>query len=104
MIPLEKWLPGIVPNASQISIRYLLGMKSGLYSFENDTVFQRAIILDPLKQWQAQELVEIANQHDPLFQPGEKYDYSNTNYIILGILIEKITGKTVQESIKKPVY
>jgi D-alanyl-D-alanine carboxypeptidase len=88
---LHEWvdtIPFINPN---ITIRQLLRHQSGLYDVITDGAFQPAMNAHPDSIWQYQDVVETFI-HAPYFQPGGGFRYSNTNYLLLGIIIEKATG------------
>jgi D-alanyl-D-alanine carboxypeptidase len=87
--PLARWFPDF-SNAQQVTVRDLLTHRSGIYEIlENPAV--RFSLFFPRKTWQPQELVSIATQETPHAQ-GEYY-YSNTNYILLGLIAERVTGQ-----------
>jgi D-alanyl-D-alanine carboxypeptidase len=81
----ERWLPGLVPNGSAISVRQLLNHTSGLFSYDEDREFLAATDRDPLREWTPRELVAIATAHKPHFAPGAGWPYSGTGYIVLGL-------------------
>lgn len=95
---LSKYEPQ-VPGADGITIRQLLNMTSGLFDYSSDPAFVTPLITNPTKAWIPQQLVNIAIAHPPVFPPGQQYMYCNTNYILLGLIIEKLTGKTAGEAI-----
>lgn len=84
---IEKWFPD-VPGASQITVRSLLNHTSGLYNYTEDP----RVAADLSRVWNPQELIAIAEDHGLLFTPGTQWSYSNTNYVLLGLLIERVTG------------
>ena len=94
-----------VPNASDITIRHLMQHTSGIYNYTEDPKFDEEVGKNYLKQWQPQELVDwavtFANEHIPnyYFLPGEGFHYSNTNYVLLGMIIEQETGNTFRDEI-----
>jgi len=90
--PISKYIPE-VPNGDNITIAQLLEMRSGLYNYTNDPVISATIDTDPVKVWTPAELLAIAFAHPPNFPPGTKYEYNNTNYALLGVVIEKLDGK-----------
>lgn len=92
-----------LPNADNITIRQLLNMTSGLFNYTNDTGLWEKETANPQNAWTAQELVDIAISHPPSFPPGQQYEYCNTNYILLGMIIEKITGNKIGDEIKKRI-
>jgi D-alanyl-D-alanine carboxypeptidase len=92
---IERWLPGLVPDGGRITIRQLLGNRSGLFDFAEDPrVLQPYFDGDMSYVWAPADLVKVANEHPLNFQPGEGTRYSNTEYVILGMIIEKVTGHT----------
>src|SRR6266480_487306 len=98
--PVAKYLPQ-VPNGANITIRELLNMTSGLFNYSNDQGFQQA---DPSRVWDPKELVAIAFRHRPYFAPGQGLHYTNTNYILLGMLIEQIPGMPVEKAFQQRIF
>lgn len=97
----EQWLPGVVTgngnDGSQITVRQLLQHTSGLYNYTNDVAALAsadAFFADRFDTYEPEELVAIAMKHEPEFPPGEQWDYSNTNYILAGMIIEEVTGRS----------
>ncbi len=85
-----------IPNAEKISVRQLLNHQSGLYNFTNDL------------QWSSQyspvtkkEMLAAFAHDKPDFEPGTKTAYSNTNYMLLGYIIEQVTGKSFNENLQE---
>ncbi len=94
-----------VPNGMHITIRELLNMTSGLFSYTEDLGFeQQAWGTDPFKVWTPQELLAIAYKHPPDFPPGEGWHYSNTNTILLGLLIEQRTHLSVAQAFQRYLF
>ncbi|MEV0857064.1 serine hydrolase domain-containing protein [Nocardia fluminea] len=101
--PIAKYWPD-VPNGDEITIAQLSEMRSGLYSYTFDLEFNAMLDSDPNKVWTPQELLAIAFSHPVNFAPGEKFDYSNTNIILLGLVIEKITKMSAAENFQKRIF
>lgn len=112
----EKWLPGVVTGkgyeGSRISVRQLLNHTSGIYSYTNDPAFQERVFGPGFLQhrydtWTPEQLVAVAMAHEPEFAPGTDWNYSNTNFVLAGMVIEKVTGrpygKAVENRIIKPL-
>lgn len=99
---LDKYVPD-VPNAGDITIRELCNMTSGLFDYTGDEDFQNALDEDPARKWEPSELVEFATSHDPLFAPGDGWEYCNTNYILLGMIIEQVTGNEIGGEIQSRI-
>src|SRR5215472_704559 len=85
--PVSKYQPE-VPNGKNITIRELLNMSSGLFNYSEDKGFDPALLANPYKVWQPEELLAIAFKHQPYFAPGKGWHYSNTNTVLLGLIIE----------------
>ena len=90
--PVSKYISG-VPNGDNITIAQLLEMRSGLYSFTDSPKITTSLDNDPTRVWKPQELLDIAFAQPPNFAPGAEYEYSNTNYVLLGLIVEKLDGK-----------
>jgi D-alanyl-D-alanine carboxypeptidase len=92
-----KWLPKHYPNVdSAITIEMLLNHSSGIYDYVNDdtnvTVLTDQYETDPSKVWTADEIL-MNYVHAPNFKPGTNYKYSNTNFVLLGVIAQQV-GKT----------
>ncbi|WP_229070143.1 serine hydrolase [Actinoplanes sp. DH11] len=105
--PVSAYLSGVVPNGRAITVRMLLNHTSGLFSYTSDPDFFTAMEKDPQHVHTNQELLDVAFRHDPDFAPGQGWNYSNTNYILAGMILEKLTGKgmatLVRERIARPL-
>jgi D-alanyl-D-alanine carboxypeptidase len=93
-----------VPNGTHITIRELLNMTSGLFSFDEDPGFLHTWQADPGKVWNPQEEMAIAFKHQPYFVPGKGFHYSGTNYILLGLIIEQLTHQPVEEVFQQRIF
>jgi len=100
--PISKYLPGVVPNGDNITIRELAEMRSGIYSYTN-TIIPSVIASDPDHQWTTSEILAIAFGQAPLFLPGTDFDYSNSNTIILGLALEAVTGQPLEAYLKRNI-
>ncbi len=98
--PLSKFALGVtIPNAEHITIRELCEMRSGLFEAYDTPE------IDPLKltgemTFDARTLIGWAVRQKPYFAPGTAYKYSNTNYLILGLVIERVTNDSVANQIR----
>lgn len=101
----EKWLPGILKNGDQITIRQLLQMRSGLAHYESSQAFMEKFFSQPLYQWPPRELVAFCDQ--AVHPPGSRFDYNNINYILAGMIIEMALGQpyhlAVRDNILTPL-
>lgn len=93
---LGKWLPQY-PRWKNIEIYNLLYHTSGIYNYTSGKSFDKLLIKNPHKYWSLNELADLTYKHSDLFKPGKKYNYTNTDYILLGMIIEKITNKSIKE-------
>ncbi|MFI0811055.1 serine hydrolase domain-containing protein [Streptomyces echinatus] len=109
----DRWLPGVVSghghDGRRITVRRLLNHTSGIYDYTSDDDFGRTHFLkdgffrhryDTLAP---DDLVAIAMRHAPEFAPGTSWSYSNTNYVVAGMLIEKVTGHSYATEIERRV-
>jgi D-alanyl-D-alanine carboxypeptidase len=101
--PVSKYVPN-VPNGENITVAELLKMRSGLYGYTNDPELAATLDADPTKVWTPQEVLAIAFRHPPEFPPGTAYDYSNTNYTLLGLVVEKVDGKPLNQAFQNRLF
>ena len=97
--PVSKYIPD-VPDGDNITLAQLLEMRSGLYSFTDDPAISEAMDDDPTRVWTPQELLDIAFAQPPMFAPGADYYYSNTNYVLLGLIIEQLEGRPLADVVR----
>ena len=88
----EVWFPRL-PNARDITVRQLMNHTSGLVRYEFKDEFTKALTANPYKVWTPEERLAYLFDEKPPFEAGKGWDYSDTNYIVLGMIIEKVTGK-----------
>ncbi len=100
--PVAAYLDG-VPNGEQIRMRNILNNTSGLFPYSSDDDFGRALVSDPFRQWQPQELLAYSFRHPVVFQPGTQFQYSNTNWIVQGVIVEKLTGNTLASEVTRRI-
>lgn len=93
-----------IENADKATIRQLLQHSSGIYNYIQSLEFQTASINDLIREWDADDLLSFAHHKAAVFMPGTDVEYSNTNYILLGMLIEKIEGKPFYEVFKEKLF
>ncbi|MFE3188296.1 serine hydrolase domain-containing protein [Nocardia sp. NPDC059240] len=101
--PIAKYWPGVT-NGDHITLAQLAEMRSGLFSYTFDEPFNASLDNDPQRVWTPQQLLDIAFSHPVNFAPGAQFEYSNTNTILLGLVIEKVTGKPVADSFKQRIF
>ena len=96
---LEQFIPGI-PNGSEITIRQLLNMTAGIYNYVFDPAIAVDYVADPLLDFSHEQVADIVREHGEAdFAPGAEVRYSDTNYVLLGSIIEQITGRTAAAEI-----
>ena len=84
-----------IPNAETITIENLLNHHSGLFNFTNSEDYPKWMT-EPRSR---KQLLDLFESQKPVFAPGEKAEYSNTNFVLLGFIIEDVTGKSYQENL-----
>ncbi|MGY5056944.1 serine hydrolase domain-containing protein [Streptomyces sp. 900105755] len=100
--PVGRYLDG-VPGGDRITLRDLAGMRSGLFDYSEDAGFFKALTSDPQRSFTPRQLLGYAFRHPAMFRPGEKFDYSNTNLILLGLLVEKVSGQRLGDYLQQHV-
>lgn len=101
--PVSTYVPN-VPNGESITIAELLKMRSGLYGYTADPALSAAMDADPTKAWTPQEVLDIAFRHPPQFAPDASYEYSNTNYALLGLIAEKAGGRALAQQFQDRLF
>ncbi|MEU1020615.1 serine hydrolase domain-containing protein [Streptomyces sp. NPDC005904] len=105
----ERHLPGVVRgngnDGRRIRVRQLLNHTSGLFDYLTDAEYQRTYLLEGYLEHRYDTLpprkhVRVALAHQPLFEPGAKHSYSNTNYVLAGLIVEKVGGRTYEEEVR----
>ena len=100
---LEKFIPGI-PYGNQITIKELLNMSSGIYDFTSDEELVKKFVDDPLLPgWTPQDLIPVIQSHKPAFPPGTAVAYCDSNYVLLGLIVEKVTGRRLGDVIQTEI-
>jgi D-alanyl-D-alanine carboxypeptidase len=109
----DKWLPGVVRghghDGRHITVRQLLNHTSGIYNYTEDEDFGRAYFTEEgfsrhrYDTLTPRELAAVAMRHEPDFAPGTSWHYSNTNYVVAGMVIEKVTGHSYATEITRRV-
>jgi D-alanyl-D-alanine carboxypeptidase len=98
----EKWFSRL-PNARDITVRMLMNHTSGLVRYEFKEQFTKDLTADAGRVWKPEELVSYILDTAPPFAAGQGWDYSDTNYIVLGMIIEKLTGKTYYSELSRRI-
>lgn len=98
----EPWFARL-PNAKGITVRQLMNHTSGLVRYEFKEQFTKDLTANPDKVWKPAELVAYLLDEKPPFEAGKGWDYSDTNYIVLGMIIEKVTGRKFYDEANRRV-
>jgi len=99
---IDQYVKG-VPNGDKITLRQMSDMTSGIASYTEDKQWQKEWLSDPTRVWKPEELARIGIKESPLFEPGTGWFYSNTNYVLLGLILEKVTGKPIGDLYREQI-
>lgn len=106
--PISTWLGdrewfARLPNARDITVRMLMNHTSGVVRYEFNPRFTQDLTAAPDRMWEPEEQIAYVLDSDPPFAAGQGWTYSDTNYILLGLIIEEITGTTLNAQIGRRV-
>jgi D-alanyl-D-alanine carboxypeptidase len=101
--PIAAYVPD-VPNGENITIAELLKMRSGLYGYTADPELSTMMDATPSKAWTPQEVLAIAFRHPAQFAPDAEYEYSNTNFALLGLVAEKVGGQPLAKQFQDRLF
>ena len=100
--PVSRHLPRLLPDGDRITVRQLLNHTSGLFDPQVEVYQTLQDIYDlRLEHWTPRQVVAMATDNGLLFPPGTAWSYSNTNYVVLGLLIERVTGTSVARQLER---
>jgi D-alanyl-D-alanine carboxypeptidase len=100
----HAWLPDLsIPHAGSLTIEHLLRMRSGLFDFEDDPSLLGNLEAH-LKPWSLSEAVSLGIKHPALFPPGTTFSYCNTNFCLLEMVIERVTGHVLAEELTQRIF
>jgi D-alanyl-D-alanine carboxypeptidase len=108
----DKWLPGVVQgnghDGSKITIRQLLNHTSGIFPYTSDEAlatkqWSTAFLKGRFDSYRPEQLVKVAMGNPRSFAPGKGWGYSNTNYTLAGMIIEKVTGRSYAQEITRRI-
>ncbi|MFC9324156.1 serine hydrolase domain-containing protein [Kitasatospora sp. NPDC057015] len=100
--PISAYVDG-VPGGEGITLRQLAEMRSGLFPYTEDPDFVHDLLSDPSRSFTPREALAYGFRHDNTFAPGEEFQYSNSNLVLLGLVIEKVTGRSAANVIRRRV-
>jgi D-alanyl-D-alanine carboxypeptidase len=101
--PLADYFPW-VQNARNITVRMLLNHTSSIVDDYQNPAFMDVAAADPMYGWKPDELVKASLGFDAAAVLGEAYNYSNTNYVLLGMIAEEVTGKKLAEAMEEHIF
>ncbi|WP_371601859.1 beta-lactamase family protein [Streptomyces sp. NBC_01220] len=96
--PISRYVPG-VRNGHRITLRHLAEMRSGLFPYTADTDFTHDLLSNPQRHFTPRQLLAYGMKHRNNFEPGAQFQYSNSNLILLGLVIEKVSGHRIEDVI-----
>jgi CubicO group peptidase (beta-lactamase class C family) len=100
---LSTWLPEI-PHADRVTLRQLAQMTSGYVDYViGNTAMNDALYANPFRRWTVHDLLSYATSKPLLYPPGTNWNYAHTNYVLLGLALEKATGKEMSELLSDKV-
>ncbi|GIG20007.1 hypothetical protein Cch01nite_07310 [Cellulomonas chitinilytica] len=102
----ERWLPGVVPGGAGITLRMLLDHTGGVFDYAQDEDLLAIVFAEAERvehTFTPADLVGYATAHPPTFAPGTGWAYSNTDYVLLGMVLERATGQTVGDLVDRRI-
>ncbi len=105
----QRWLPGFLPDGDRITLRHLLQHTSGLHDYSRTdafaAIYESAGGVERMRfhTWKPQDLVAFVGDRPLLFEPGSGWRYANTNFLVLGMVIERVTGTRYGAEIRRRV-
>jgi D-alanyl-D-alanine carboxypeptidase len=100
--PVAEFVDG-VPLGDRITLRQLARMQSGLFNYSASPEFQQALFADPRRAFTPRELLSYALPEPNQFPPGERFEYCNTNTILLGLVVQKVSGEPLHSYIQDKI-
>jgi len=98
----EAWWKRM-PNAEAMTVRQIMNHTSGLVRYEFDERFLADLLKNPYRVWKVEEQLAYLFDRPAPFAAGQGWDYSDTNYLVLGLIIERLTGHALNEEIRRRV-
>ncbi|ETD32352.1 serine hydrolase [Williamsia sp. D3] len=101
--PIAKWVPDF-PRADTITPRMLANSTSGISDYVTNPKFLKAFYANPIKGFTSQEILDLATSRPPLFEPGTSFAYSHSDLCLLGVVLERASGKPLQELLQQRIF
>ena len=99
---LNTWLPDL-PEADKVTLKMLANLTAGYTDYVNTPGFVEMNYLNAFRSWTPEEIIEVSLKYGRPFAPGENWAYSHTDYVILGLALEKISGKPLADLLRELV-
>lgn len=99
----ERWLPGLLPDGRRITVRMLLSHTSGLAEFATDPSVVGELDTDPGRTYTLQQLAARAARLPRVAAPGAKWSYANTNYVLLGLILERVARRSWTKELRAAI-
>ncbi|MGI5454215.1 serine hydrolase domain-containing protein [Streptomyces sp. CA-249302] len=100
--PISRYVHG-VPNGRHITLRQLAEMRSGLFPYSADPDFAHDLLSDPQRYFTPREVLAYGFKHKNTFKPGTQFQYSNSNLVLLGMVVEKVSGQRLGDFLDERV-
>ncbi|MFF0413602.1 serine hydrolase domain-containing protein [Kitasatospora sp. NPDC004745] len=100
--PISAYVDG-VPCGEEITLRQLAEMRSGLFPYTADPGFVHDLLSDPRRSFTPAEVLAYGFKHPNTAEPGREFQYSNTNLVLLGLVVEKVTGRRLADVVHERV-
>ena len=97
--PLAKWLPAYSEVDGSITLRQLLNHTSGVFQFFSNPKIWKEMERDPARLWTPEQVLSYL--HEPYFAPGKGFRYSNTNYVLLGMVLQRAIGSPISAELRR---
>ena len=101
--PISNWFPEL-PNAQNVTVGMLARSTSGYAHYGAAPTFAKSVYADPFRRWKVSELYALAFSLPPLFEPGTSWAFSDTNFLILGQLLQVVGGERVQMLLRTRIW
>jgi D-alanyl-D-alanine carboxypeptidase len=98
----SKWFPRL-PRARQVTLRMLATSTSGYADYVTDSSFEQAFEADPFRRFSPMSLIRLGTGLPPVFAPGTSWAFSDTNFMLLGAILQKITGKPLAAALRQHI-
>ena len=101
--PISQYVAG-VPNGDTITLLELVNMTSGLSSYTASDDWLNLLYSNPSRVWRASELAPFGYPSSPLFAPGTQFNYSDSNFVLLGLVIRQVTGRSMSSVLRRRIF